>query len=229
MRGVRIHSRIFRLTLRSWVRSKLRHACWVMVEAPVRCPPGRSAFKPGAQHAEVVQPLVPVEVRVLRGQEGVAHVARQERRVHQRPTLEEVLGAHAAVRAEDFGDLRRPVVPQRLHRGEASAEIEVGATSGEEAQQEQPHRHQRGERAASAGQRGAAGDGRFGWAGWKPLLRRKRLAARRRNASRGPPLGGGPLRPATLLAPRGGCLGRRQSRCPSPRPRLALGPRRRLA
>jgi hypothetical protein len=80
-----------------------------------------------ARHAHVVQALVPVEVGVLGGEEGVAHVRRKRGRVDQSPSLEEILSAHAAVGAGDLGDLGRAVVAQRLHRGQPAAEPEEDA------------------------------------------------------------------------------------------------------
>ena len=50
--------------------------------------PGMSVFIAGADHADVVEALVLVEVGVLGGEEGVAHVRGQGRDVDQRAALE---------------------------------------------------------------------------------------------------------------------------------------------
>ena len=88
---------------------------------------GEERLDAGAHHPDVVQPLVAVEVRVLRGQEGVAHVRGERGRVDEGASLEEVLGADAPVGAGDLGDLGRSVVAQRLHRRKAPAEPDEDA------------------------------------------------------------------------------------------------------
>ncbi len=118
---------------------------------------GEQGLEPGADHPQVVQPLVAVEVGILGGEEGVADVGRERGRggVHPGPPLEEVLGADLSVGAADLGDLGRPVVAQRFHRGQPAAEPEEDSHHREDPR---PH-HGGGDQDGAAEERRLRGAG----------------------------------------------------------------------